>query len=446
MDAAFIDRVLARDPRAIARALSIVVDESTEAETLLRSLNRRAGRAVVIGVTGPPGAGKSTLVDRLISSIRRDGETVAVLAIDPSSPFSGGAMLGDRVRMQDHAADEGVFIRSLATRGHLGGLTATSRDAVTVLDAAGFDRVVLETVGVGQGEVDVARLADVCVVVLVPGTGDEVQALKAGLMEIADIFVVNKADLEGADRMVAAIEAAESLAAAQNRGPIPVLRAVAITGEGVDALTSAIDRVSRETSKSESRRVTRASEAVRDAIVRRILRGIDAAMLADAARRVAAREIDPHGAALELLTRQSDGGVQLDHVAIAADDPSTVLTFLRETFGIQTGASEEVPSQHVRVQFADCGSASLEVVEPLDATSPVARFLARRGPGLHHVAFQVADLAATLTLLKARGVRLIDDVPRVGAHGRAIAFVHPSSAGGVLIELVEKENGSRAVR
>src|SRR5262249_34598692 len=191
------DRVLAGEPRAMARAISLIEDEHPAASELVRAIFASTGRAYLVGVTGPPGAGKSTLVDRLISEFRGAGHMVGVIAVDPTSPFTGGAVLGDRLRMQAHAEDAGVFIRSMATRGHLGGLARATRDAALVLDAAGRDLVIIETVGVGQDEVDVVRTADISVVTLVPGTGDDVQALKAGIMEIADVFVVNKADREG---------------------------------------------------------------------------------------------------------------------------------------------------------------------------------------------------------------------------------------------------------
>src|SRR5881275_146024 len=238
---ALAERVFAGDARGIARAISLIEDESPAGAELVRAIYPRTGRAYLVGVTGPPGAGKSTLVDRMTAELRKAGQTVGIVAVDPTSPFSGGAILGDRVRMTAHFGDEGVFIRSMATRGHLGGLARATSDVALVLDAAGKDIVMIETVGVGQDEVDIVRTADVSIVVLVPGTGDEVQALKAGIMEIADIFVVNKADREGADRLLSAVEAnlaLHSYPAGEWRPPI--VKTVATSGAGVKELTEAI--------------------------------------------------------------------------------------------------------------------------------------------------------------------------------------------------------------
>jgi LAO/AO transport system kinase len=302
--------VLAGDPRAVARAITLVENGGERAREVVKALFPRAGHALVVGVTGPPGAGKSSLVDRLTALGREEGRSVGVVAVDPTSPFSGGAILGDRIRMQAHAIDPGVFIRSMATRGHLGGLAAATDHALTVLAAAGKDLVLVETVGVGQDEVAIVGTADVSVVVLVPGLGDEVQALKAGIMEIADVFVVNKADRDGASRLVAEIESMLSLL--PEGAPAPrVCPTVATTGEGVRELFDEVRALqSRATASGalEQKRRAQLRRQLEDEVRARVMERVRERVLTppelDATvDRLAARAVDPFTAADEVVRR-----------------------------------------------------------------------------------------------------------------------------------------------
>ncbi len=291
----------------MARAISLVESGGEPAAALLRELYRRSGQAFLVGVTGAPGAGKSTLVDGLVARWRRAGRTVGVLAVDPTSPFSGGAVLGDRVRMQAHAQDAGVFIRSMATRGHLGGLARATADAAVVLAASGRDLVVIETVGVGQDEVEIAKTADISVVVLVPGMGDDVQALKAGVMEIADLFLVNKSDRDGADRTVADVESLLSLHEyhADEWRP-PIVRTRATDGSGLDEVVSVIEEFRSRSPLIEARRRSRASAQLHAVVVERLRQRAETMVPAEALEKlvtaIAARSLDPYSAAETILS------------------------------------------------------------------------------------------------------------------------------------------------
>ncbi len=303
------------DARALARAISVVENRSAGWSELLKALFPHSGKARVIGLTGPPGAGKSTLVDHMARHFRKDGHTVGIIAVDPTSPYTGGAILGDRIRMQEHFSDPGIYIRSMATRGSLGGLARTTADVTTVLDASGRDVILIETVGVGQDEVDIVRLADVTVVILVPGMGDDVQTIKAGIMEIADIFVINKSDRDGADRVEREIRTLQSLAMRHDNWTPPIVKTVASEGAGVKELDAAISdyeaflqKENRALKKSVEHWQERLVEMLRDTMLEKARTQMANGNLERMAEEVAAHKRDPYTLIEEIAAKATGSG------------------------------------------------------------------------------------------------------------------------------------------
>jgi LAO/AO transport system kinase len=299
----------AGDPRALARAISTIEDHSPNAHELLKALFPHSGKARVLGLTGSPGAGKSTLVDHLARHYRQAQKTVGIIAVDPTSPYTGGAILGDRIRMQSHHADPGIYIRSMATRGSLGGLAHATADIATVMDASGRDVILIETVGVGQDEVDIVRLADITVVILVPGMGDDVQTIKAGIMEIADIFVINKSDHEGAERVEREILAMQTLATRGDRWTPPIVKTVASEGKGIAELGAAIAKYEgylshdgRLLKKTAHNWEVRLTEMLRDGVLERIVKSrFSEGDIARYAAEVANHKRDPYSLVEEIV-------------------------------------------------------------------------------------------------------------------------------------------------
>jgi LAO/AO transport system kinase len=386
-----VTRLRGGDVRALARAISLVEDGSAAGAELVKACRRYQGEALRVGVTGPPGAGKSTLVDQMAKWLREQGQTVGVVAVDPSSPVTGGALLGDRIRMQgalnDGGSDAGVFIRSMSSRGALGGLAKAAGDVCAVMEAAGRETILIETVGVGQDEVEVVGLADVTVLVLVPGMGDEVQSLKAGVMEVADIYVVNKSDAGGAEQVEAEILAMQGLAAEHGEWVAPVVRTVATTGEGVAELMETVRRC---------------------------------------AVRVGRKKHD-----VQLDTT----GLRLDHLGVAVKSIAGARGFY-EALGMRVSHEETVKHEKVRTAMLPLGETRIELLEATEAESVIGRFVEKRGEGLHHIAVHVEGIDEMFQRLMAQGVRLASDAVRVGAGGHRYFFVHPASTGGVLLEIV----------
>jgi GTPase len=318
---AWAEKILSGDRRAMAQAISAVEARDSAGREILKQVFEKTGKAFVLGVTGAPGAGKSTLVEKLTAEYRSGGARVGIIAIDPTSPFSGGAILGDRIRMQSLANDEGVYIRSMATRGQLGGLAPATFDAVSILDAAGYNVVIIETVGVGQDEVEVARLAEATLLLLVPGMGDDIQTFKAGVMEIADLYVVNKADHPGAERVEQEITAMLAIGTARNGRQPPILRTVATTGEGIHALRQKLDafRIFGEKGFGQARRWeqcrARLLEMLRQELFSKVicerLPGVRVEACVDD---FVARRRDPYSLVDELIAESIEGGTEANKV------------------------------------------------------------------------------------------------------------------------------------
>lgn len=306
-----VERILARDQRAVARAISKIENDSSDANEILKAVFTNSSRGLTVGITGPPGAGKSSLVDKLALHYRNLGKRVGIIAVDPSSPFTGGAILGDRIRMQTLANDPNVFIRSMATRGNLGGLARATIDAVAVLDAAGYDKILVETVGVGQDEVEIVKAADVSVVVLVPGMGDDIQAIKAGIMEIGDIFVINKSEREGVERTERELIALLEMSERPDGWHPPIVRTVATQNKGITEFEEAVERYAafrQGQAASQSRRKSvaenRIIEILREKLLRRVLReAITPEQLDQYALEVADRLKDPYSIVEEISSR-----------------------------------------------------------------------------------------------------------------------------------------------
>ena len=303
-----IARLCAGDTRALAQAISAVENRAAGWSDLLKALFPHTGKARVLGITGAPGAGKSTLVDQLAKHYRKQNQTVGIIAVDPTSPYTGGAILGDRIRMQDHHSDPGIYIRSMATRGSLGGLARATADAATILDASGRDLIMIETVGVGQDEIDIVRLADVTIVILVPGMGDDVQTIKAGIMEIADIFVINKSDREGAERVEREIRAMQSLSTRHDRWTPPIVKTVATDGVGIQELAEAIadyeaylKNENLVLKKNVENWQERLVEMLRDAMLEKARAQLDRGSLERYASEIAEHKRDPYSLVEEIV-------------------------------------------------------------------------------------------------------------------------------------------------
>lgn len=444
--------------RALAKAITYVENNYLQARPFMGEIHQTCslGRADIIGITGPPGTGKSTLTGKLIQAFRKKNKTIGVILIDPTSPYSGGAILGDRIRMSESFTDSGVYIRSMGSRGRLGGLSAATQDAVKILDAFGFDLILVETVGIGQAETEIVEAADITVVVSVPGLGDDIQIIKAGVMEIGDIFIVNKADREGAERVVTEINMMLDLAPKESLRP-PVLKTVSTTGVGINELINAMECFkirAIQSGKWQMKREERLWKELESNVIAQWQAKLRqsplylerAALLADLATGKTNAYTEANrilhqmqwSAGNESMQRRIVMLQKIDHLGIAVNDLQEAIKFYHDVMGMELIGTETVEEQKVNVAMLKIGESRIELLQPTSPESPIAKTIEKRGEGIAHVAYAVDDIEAALAQLKAGGARLIDETPRIGAGGSRVAFVHPKSTYGVLVELCEK--------
>nr|MBA3353779.1 methylmalonyl Co-A mutase-associated GTPase MeaB [Blastocatellia bacterium] len=382
-----IDGILKGETRSIARAITAVENGDATAAELMKAVFPKTGNALVIGITGAPGAGKSSLVDKLALYYKQKGDRIGIVCVDPSSPFSGGAILGDRIRMATLGLDKNVFIRSMATRGNLGGLSRSTVDAVAILDAAGFDKVIVETVGVGQDEVEIVKTADVSVVVLVPGMGDDIQAIKAGIMEIGDVFVINKADREGVLRTQKELESLLTLAHRPDFWDPPIVNTVATENKGIEDLSTAIEsyRVFQSAGDANlTRRQAIARWRLTEVLQERLLRDVLGKTGAEdelerLAGEIAEKKTDVYSAVEELVGRPVDPSRKetqpryINHLGIATRNIDDGLRFWADALGLENVHTEIVKDQKVRVAMLPIGESRIELLEPTSEDSPISK-------------------------------------------------------------------------
>jgi LAO/AO transport system kinase len=415
--------------------------------TLSGGAENEGGYSLTMGVTGPPGVGKSSLINEIVDVTRGLGRSVAVLSVDPSSPLTGGALLGDRIRMGKHFTDPGVFIRSLASRNSRGGLSLGTSRCLAALEAFGFDLLLLETVGVGQNEIDVTSIVDATLLVLSPGQGDDIQALKAGIMEVADIYVINKADVPGAEKLAREIDAVRAMGDEAMRAPI--LFTEAISGRGVVELMETIFRLYQTPPQRRVRNARR--ERHREFEVQSHLFAILEPRIRAELRplRNGLEKRNPYQVAQDILANFPPASCdqpehvtpQMDHLGVAVGDLDEAHRIFAEVLGLPVVNREFVEEDQVETLSLQAGETIIELLTARGG--PIGKYLANRGAGIHHLCLRVRNLEALLADLKARGIRLIDETPRPGAHGRRVAFLHPKSTAGILIELCELPGSTR---